>query len=139
MKKRNPALVVVFSIITCGIYMLYWYVSVTNEIESEVKEKGKACRSGGLALLFMIITCGIYNFYWVYQECKRLASIERDKGMSGTDNSLVCLILSVLGLGIISTILMQCQMNNIAETPDQKEPVAEETNTVSENSVPDAE
>lgn len=48
MKKRNPALVVVFSIITCGIYMLYWYVSVTNEIESEVKEKGKACRSGDL-------------------------------------------------------------------------------------------
>lgn len=41
MKKRNPALVVVFSIITCGIYMLYWYVSVTNEIESEVnRERG---------------------------------------------------------------------------------------------------
>lgn len=31
-KYRNPVLVIVFSIITLGIYGIYWLVSTTNEL-----------------------------------------------------------------------------------------------------------
>ena len=31
-KYRNPVLIIVFSIITVGIYSIYWLVSTTNEL-----------------------------------------------------------------------------------------------------------
>jgi len=31
-KYRNPVLVILFSIITLGIYGIYWLVSTTNEL-----------------------------------------------------------------------------------------------------------
>lgn len=71
MKKRSPVLVLLFSLITCGIYYLYWYVVTTNEIEHELKNPDGSCKSGGMTILFMIITCGIYTFYWWFKQGKR--------------------------------------------------------------------
>lgn len=31
MKKRNIALSIIFTLITCGIYGLYWFVCLTDE------------------------------------------------------------------------------------------------------------
>ena len=32
MKKRNPALVLVFSILTIGVYAIYWFTSTRSEM-----------------------------------------------------------------------------------------------------------
>ena len=62
MKNRNIALAIVFSIITCGIYGIYWFVVLTNDMNSLSTSDGFET-SGGMALLFTIITCGIYGFF----------------------------------------------------------------------------
>jgi hypothetical protein len=33
-KYRNPVMVLIFSIITLGIYAIYWVVSTTNELRT---------------------------------------------------------------------------------------------------------
>ena len=30
--KRNIALCIIFSLLTCGIYALYWFVKLTDEL-----------------------------------------------------------------------------------------------------------
>ena len=60
-KQRSVALGLVFSIITCGIYGLYWMVCLTEDTNTAAGETGT---SGVMALIFTIITCGIYGLYW---------------------------------------------------------------------------
>ena len=36
-KERNVALAIVFTIITCGIYGIYWFVVLTDEVKQKVE------------------------------------------------------------------------------------------------------
>lgn len=113
MKERNIALCIVFSIITCGIYGIYWFIMLTNEIV-EVSEGKEYNTSGALAFVFTLITCGIYGYYWYYKMGKSLYATNKDKGIESDDSSLVYLILGIFGLGIVSYCLMQSELNRLA-------------------------
>lgn len=58
MKKRNIALSIIFTLITCGIYGLYWFVCLTDET---IRQAGEQKTTGVMALIFTLITCGIYG------------------------------------------------------------------------------
>ena len=107
-KQRNIALCVIFSIITFGIYGIYWFICLTNDAHELAPEEATA--SGGMAILFTIITCGIYSIYWVYKQGKK---IDAAKGGDG-NTAILYLILDIIGLSIIATILMQNEINKLA-------------------------
>lgn len=65
MKQRNIAVCIILSLVTCGIYGLYWFVVMTNE-SNQVSGRPNST-SGGVSLLLMIITCNIYGLYWAYK------------------------------------------------------------------------
>lgn len=64
-EKRSIPVSIILSIVTCGLYGLYWYYKLTNDTHQAVGRKTTA--SGGRAILFTIITCGIYSIYWAYK------------------------------------------------------------------------
>jgi len=105
-KKRNIVLCIIFSLITFGIYGLYWFVKLTNETNALATSK---TASGGLAIFFTIITFGIYSIYWFY---KTGAKIDEING-SGS-NGIVYLILGIFGLGIVAYCLCQSELNKHA-------------------------
>lgn len=111
-KERNIALCIVLSIITCGIYGIVWYVMMTDDIRN--LRNGKTV-SGGEALLYTIITCGIYSIYWNYKMPKELYESRIEKGEIASDDSILCLILSLLGFGIISWCVIQNDLNKLAQ------------------------
>lgn len=76
MKERNSVLVVIFTILTAGIYGIYWIVSVQNGL----KRKTGMGFSGGGTILAMVFSFGIYGIYWPYALGKRLhaAGASRD-------------------------------------------------------------
>lgn len=114
MKERNIALCIFLSIITCGIYALYWYACMTNDAVKA--NNGKEYNtSGGMMILYYLITCGIYGIYWYYKMGKALYSAKQDKGMNSSDNSILYLILGILGFGIISNCLIQSELNQLAK------------------------
>ena len=53
-QERNIALCIVLSIVTCGLYGIYWFICLTNEMNAVAKVEGT---SGGVAFLLSIITC----------------------------------------------------------------------------------
>ncbi len=98
MKKRNVGLAILFTIITFGIYGIYWFICLTND--SNTINPDEKTASGGLALLLSIVTFGIYGIYWSYKLGKKLTG-------SGT----VYLLLSLFGLGIVDYVLAQIEIN----------------------------
>ena len=79
MKKRDLALCVVFSIITFGIYGIYWFIKINNDANELANPPKKT--SGGVAFLLTLITCGIYGIYWAYKMGKQLDSALEQRGM----------------------------------------------------------
>lgn len=113
MKNRSVAAVVVLSLITCGIYAIYWIVVTTNDIEHSLKAPDGHVKSGGMTILLSIVTCGVYLFYWWYKQGQRVAQIQRERGLNVIDNSVAYLILSIFCLTIVSMGLMQSAINQI--------------------------
>lgn len=108
--KRSPALVIILSIVTCGIYYWYWIYCVSNEIKVFLDDPDI---NPGLEVLLSIVTCGIYTFYWYYKMNQKMVIMGQRADMLVTDNSVVCIILAVLGLSIVSMAIMQNQLNDI--------------------------
>ena len=111
--KRNLATWIILSIVTCGIYSLYWFIVVTDDAKNVSNDVEGA--SGGTALLLSIITCNIYGFYWAYKQGERLDNARYMRGMAGGGNSnILFLLLQIFGLGIVNYIIMQDILNKIS-------------------------
>ena len=59
--KKDIAVSVILSFLTCGIYQIYWFITITDDA-NKVSER-PTDTSGGLAFLLTLITCGIYGIY----------------------------------------------------------------------------
>ena len=106
---RNIALCIVFSIITFGIYSIYWFIKLTDEM-NQASGDVKAT-SGGLAFVFTLITFGIYGIYWAYKMGEKTERIRQD----GSSTSVLYLVLSLIGFSIIVYALAQSTLNNSIE------------------------
>lgn len=116
--KRNLATCIILSIVTCGIYSLYWFIVVTDDAKNVSNDIEGA--SGGTALLLSIITCNIYGFYWAYKQGERLDNARYMRGMAGGGNSnILFLLLQIFGLGIVNYIIMQDILNKISDYDQQ--------------------
>ena len=112
-KQRNIALCIVFSIITFGIYALYWFVCLTNDANQESGQTDAT--SGGVALLLTIVTCNIYGWFWAYKMGEKIDAIKTKNGQSAGNSSILFLLLQLCGLGIVSYAIMQDTICEILE------------------------
>ena len=107
-KGRNFVLCLVFTLITCGIYSIYWMIKLNGECLKLAEEKGV---SGGLVVLFNLLTCGLYSYFWAYKMGECVDKINNKSGFSG----YLYIVLAVLGLGIVNMALMQDTINNVVD------------------------
>ena len=105
MKKRNIALCVILTIVTLGIYGIYWFIKMTNDVNELANPEKNT--SGGVSFLLTLITCNIYGIYWAYKMGERC---DRIRGIQG-NSSILYLILSILGLDIVYFCLLQDMIN----------------------------
>ncbi|MCI8956753.1 MAG: DUF4234 domain-containing protein [Eubacterium sp.] len=112
-QKRSIGMCIVLSIITCGIYGLYWFVVLTDDANRMVEDAQNET-SGGMALLFKIITCNIYGLYWMYKQGDKIDRIKNARGIPSSNTGILYLILSFFGLSIVSYALMQNELNNLS-------------------------
>lgn len=112
-KERNVALSAIFTVITLGIYGIYWFVCMTDEALGLSEEKGA---SGILAFIFSLITFGLYGWYWAYKMGDRLEIAKQKRGVNdgSSNNGVLFLILNIIGLNLITYILIQLELNKFA-------------------------
>lgn len=112
--KRNIAVCILLSIVTCGIYSIYWMIKMNDELHTMAGDK--EFTSGGMVFLFTILTCGIYTLYWYFQMGKAVDAIN---GNENGNTSVLYLILGVasyfVGItGFVNYCLMQDTINKNA-------------------------
>ncbi len=112
-KERNIALCIILSIVTCGIYMLYWLVCLTDDTNEISGETGDT--SGVMALVFTIITCNIYALYWAYKRGEKIDKAHQNRGEAASNGGVLYLILYIFG-GVISLALIQNEVNKFANS-----------------------
>ncbi len=110
-QQRNIALCVILSLVTCGLYGLYWFVCMTDDTNTVANEEGT---SGVMALVLTLVTCGLYGLYWAYKCGDKLDKAKADRGMPASNGGVLYLILYIFG-GIIAYALIQNELNKLAE------------------------
>lgn len=113
-EKRDVAVSIILSIITCGIYKIYWFIKLNDDICVLNEDYDET--SGGIAFLFSILTCGIYTLYWMYKMGDKLDNVAFKNGSAQQSRGIVYLLLSIFRLSIISYALMQDFINKTVES-----------------------
>jgi len=100
-ENRNGAIVVLLSIVTCGIYMLYWYFVIMEDINKASGEQ----RMNSALFLIGCIFCPPVAWIMLYQIDKNLARLARENGTHYTENFVLWLLLTfICGIGGIVAI-----------------------------------
>jgi hypothetical protein len=97
-KKRNPALVIIFSIITLGIYFIYWAVKTKEEI--------KSLGANIPTIWFIIVPIG--NLYLLYKYCDGFSEyVKKDK------MGILWFLASVTVFPVMP-VIVQTELNKLA-------------------------
>ena len=110
-EKREIVLAIIFSLLTCGIYGIYWFIRMTDDAKALSSEDNA---NGVLAFVYTLLTCGIYQIYWYYKMGKNMQIAGELHGITIEDNSIAYLLLGVFGLGLVSYCLIQNDLNKFA-------------------------
>ena len=105
--KRNIVTCILLSLITCGIYGIYWVIMLAREAVS-VKDPSDSAVLEILLMLFL-------PFVGFYLAEQKLAQGCAEKGIEHKDNAILYLILGLVGLGIVNYCMMQNDLNKIAD------------------------
>lgn len=110
-KQRSVAIVIILSLITCGLYTL-WQYTLSEDLRELSRDYSL---SGGMAILLGLITCGLYTLYWYYKIGRALRTAQETKGVSSSDQGVLFVILGVFGFGIISMAIAQAEINKLVD------------------------
>lgn len=111
-KKRDIAITIILSIVTCGIYGLIWFFWIVNDLN--VAAQTPEDRTPGMVLLLTIVTCGIYGMIWIYNAGNKVDRIRQFNGEAPSNSAVLYLVLSIFGLGIVAYCLIQSELNRVA-------------------------
>ena len=111
-ERRNITVCIVLTLVTCGIYGIYWIVCLTNDVNTVSGDVNGT--SGGMVVLLTIVTCGIYGIYWAYKQGEKLDFTKNNRGIPSSNSGVLYLILQIFGFGIIAYALMQNELNKLA-------------------------
>ena len=108
-EEKNIAVCIILAIVTCSIYMWFWMYNMIKKIRMLANDTSDMI---GEYLLLMLVP--YYNVYWVYTRGKKISEEAARRGIQITDNSVLYLILNLLGLQIVSYAMMQNDLNKLA-------------------------
>lgn len=118
-KTRNPWGVFLLSFITLGIYGLWWYYTINDEVRKYDRRIEVDPTMSLLALLFGWVTCGIVTFVSVYRTGERIAQAQEAAGASERCQPVIGLLLSFIGF---QGVYLQSQLNKVWDAYGNPEP-----------------
>jgi len=98
---------VLFSIITLGIYALMWVYKITDKYKEPEK-------SSGLTLLAFILV-PFYFIYWFYTYSSKIDEASKRIGYAEDSIAVISTVLPIIALSLISMVIMQSKINRRLE------------------------
>lgn len=111
-QRREIAICIILSIVTCGIYGIYWFICLTDDTNAVSGRMGDT--SGVVAFLLSLVTCNIYGLYWAYKQGEKIDEVKSSRGIPSNSSSIAYLLLCLFGFSIVAYALMQNDLNKLA-------------------------
>lgn len=114
--RRDPALTLVFILITCHFYYYFFIYRVSRETQEFL---GIQEISPGVEVLLSLLTCGLWVIYWDYRIGRRIQEMSIRAGLPEIDNTGLYIVLDLLGFGgiasagIVNPVIQQDALNRI--------------------------
>lgn len=114
--QRSPVSVLILILLTCGLYYFWWAYTTSREIDEYL---GESDIPPIVHLLLLIFTGTLWWFVWDILTARRIARMQARAGLPAKDNSILYLILNLLGagpvagLGVLVALLQQSDLNAI--------------------------
>ncbi len=119
--RREPALVLVLSIVTLGLYLPFWYHGIYEDLKA-LDGRTPTGRGFWLDFLFVILTAAIYGIWVDYQISQQIAEFEERNGLGPVqDTSIIAVILDVASYAtafftnFVTSAIQQDQINRVVE------------------------
>ena len=120
-QRRDPALVLVLSIVTLGFYLPFWYHGVYEDLR-RLDGRTPTGRGFWLDFFFVILTFAIYGIWVDYQISQQIAEFEDRNGLGPSqDTSIVAVILDAASYftafftNFVTSAIQQDQLNRLAD------------------------
>ena len=110
-RHKDIFAVLVLTVITCGIYFLFWLYDTSEQLRNHLDDQSV---NPGLDLLLSMI-CFPYTIYWFYKTSKLINRAELYAGLPPNNDTILLVLLDFVGFGIISQLMIQNQLNAIAD------------------------
>lgn len=121
MIQRSFITYVLLSLVTFGIYWIYFWYIWTEDINRICEGDGQESMNFLLVFLLSIVTCSIYMFFWYYKQAERLYAVASRYDVIITETGSTILLWMIVGsfvcgLGLfIGQYFLINNTNNIAE------------------------
>lgn len=114
LQTRDVVLRILLTIVTCGLYGLYWMKTLTDDIH---RFSGRPqTPSGGMVALLTIITCSLYFYYWLYKISGELIEARQEKGLPLDAVSNATYTVTVVITSLLAVLLSSLQ--SMGEIPE---------------------
>lgn len=113
---RSIALGIIFSLLTCGIYSLYWQYKQMITLNAWL---GRNDYRFWLWFFLSILTCGIFSIYYEYKMAVGINEIQTISGLPVSGYlAVTCVLLAIFGVGIASLAIQQWEINKFYDAHD---------------------
>ena len=94
---RSLAAYILLSLVTCGIYGLYFFYKLAKDVNTMCEGDGENTPGLAAFILLSYVTCGFYAYYWYYKVGNRLQANAPRYGLAFQENGTTVLIWCVVG------------------------------------------
>jgi hypothetical protein len=107
---RNPMMALVWGLVSCGFYQLWWFIVSCNEMSAYL---GREEPSWWKVLLLSSVTCGIYGLYWQVARCGAIVQeMQQRAGLPNPDNKGFLYLVPYYNV-----FLLQEELNKVWQSP----------------------
>jgi len=111
MEQKSLVGCIILSIITCGIYYIYWLYTIMRKIKILDDEPDISVALEMILYIFI----PFYAWYWWYTRAGKLARAANEKGYDFVKNyDVLFLVFAIIALSIVNTAIVQDEFNTIA-------------------------
>ncbi len=123
--ERSIGMSIFVTLITFGIYGIYWQYLLVKNIRAITRNES-SCVGEMLCLVFV----PFYSLYWWFTKGELLKNEFSKRGYNASSNGTILLILSIFGLGIVASAIMQNEFNSLPATTHSNQRSTENIDTI---------
>ncbi|MCQ2462872.1 MAG: DUF4234 domain-containing protein [Clostridia bacterium] len=106
-EKRDIVKCIIFTILTFGIYQIYWVIKLMKQ-----SVQFRDVNDDGLLEIVLGIFISPVGFFLAERKLTEGCQL---RNIQHSDNSILYIVLGFVGLGIVDCVLMQSDLNKLAD------------------------